>query len=183
GAAPCLWHATMSPPGASTSRFHGPPETEAAAEASAAAAGVAFLGNMHALTQARTALLLTEAQLRRLRLEERRGALLDRRTTLAKFFTTVRAMRDAWLAWPARIGPELAADLPCTHCGASLEATRLMIAVEPYVRRQLDELAGVRLDVDPARGQRAGGWWGKTGACAARFFGGLGVVVGRARQG
>jgi hypothetical protein len=25
---------------------------------------------------------------------------------LAKFFGTVRAMRDAWLAWPARIGPE-----------------------------------------------------------------------------
>jgi hypothetical protein len=139
-----LWHATMSPAGASTSRFQGAPEAAAAADASAEAAGAAFLGTMHALTQARTALLLTEAQLRRLRLEERRGALLDRRTYLAKFFTTVRAMRDAWLAWPARIGPELAADL-------GLETTRVMIALEPYVRRQLDELAGVRLDVDGRR--------------------------------
>jgi hypothetical protein len=154
-----LWHTTMSPAGASTSRFHGPPETEAAADASAAAAGVAFVGNMHALTQARTALLLTEAQLRRLRLEERRGALLDRRTTLAKFFTTVRAMRDAWLAWPARVGPEMAADLHgivCADCRRKLDAPRLMIVVEPYVRRQLEELAGVRLDVGPGREPRAG---------------------------
>jgi hypothetical protein len=79
--------------------------------------------------------------LRRLRLEERRRALLDRQTTLAKFFTTVRAMCDAWLAWPARIGPELAADL-------GLDATRVMIALEPYVRRQLQELADARLDLD-----------------------------------
>ena len=46
-------------------------------------------------------------------------------------------MRDAWLAWPARIGPELAADL-------GLDATRVMIALEPYVRRQLQELADAR---------------------------------------
>src|SRR5262249_43259618 len=144
-----LWHTTMSPAGASTSRFHGPPETEAAAEASAAAAGVAFLGNMHALTQARTALLLTEAQLRRLPPGGRRGALLDRRTTLAKFFTTIRGMRDSWLAWPARIGPELAADL-------GLDATRVMIRLEVYVRRQLQELADVRLDLGPGREPRAG---------------------------
>lgn len=138
-----LWRLTMSPAGASTSRFEGPPEADAPPEAAPAAAA-AFVGNLHALTQARTALLLTEAQLRRLRLEERRGSLLDRQTYLAKFFTTVRAMRDAWLAWPARIGPELAADL-------GLDATRVMIALEPYVRRQLDELAGVRLDVDGRR--------------------------------
>ena len=113
------------------------------------AAGGAFVGNMNALTQARTALLLTEAQIRRLRLEERRGALPDRRTTLAKFFTAVRAMRDAWLAWPARIGPELAADL-------RLDATRAMIALEPYVRRQLQELADARLDLGPGRDRAPG---------------------------
>src|SRR5262245_12258240 len=56
--------------------------------------------------------------------------------------------RDAWLAWPARIGPELAADL-------GLDATRVMIALEPYVRRQLQELADMRLDVD--RPRSAGG--------------------------
>jgi hypothetical protein len=103
----------------------------------------AWLGNQQALTQARTALLLTQAQLHRLRLEERRGTLLDRQTTLAKFFTAIRAIRDAWLAWPARVGPELAADL-------GLDATRVMIALEPYVRRQLHELADARLDLGAA---------------------------------
>jgi hypothetical protein len=80
--------------------------------------------------------------------EERRGALLDRQTTLAQFFTAVRAMRDAWLAWPARIGPELAADL-------NVEPTRLMIALEVYVRRQLEELADARLEVGSG-GRRTG---------------------------
>src|SRR5262245_12850762 len=144
-----LWRVTMSPAGESTSRFQGPPESDPPPDAPGLAAAAAFLGNQQALTQARTALLLTEAQLRRLRLEERRGALLDRQTTLAKFFTTVRAMRDAWLAWPARIGPELAADL-------GLDATRVMIALEPYVRRQLQELANARLDLGPGREPRAG---------------------------
>jgi hypothetical protein len=89
---------------------------------------------------------LTEAQLQRLRLEERRGALLDRQTTLAKFFTTIRAYRDAWLAWPSRVGPEIAAEF-------GLDQTRLMITLERYVRRQLEEFAGVRLDVDGRRPQ------------------------------
>jgi hypothetical protein len=140
--ADCLWRLTMSPAGASNSRFEGPPEADP--EAASAAAGAAFLGQATALTQARTALCLTQAQLHRLRLEERRGALLDRQTTLAKIFTTFRSHRDAWLAWPARVGPEIAARF-------GLDQTALMIELERYVRRQLDELAGVRLDVDGRR--------------------------------
>jgi len=154
-----LWRATMGPAGAATSRFQGPPEADPPPDAPGLAAAAAFLGNQQALTQARTALLLTEAQLRRLRLEERRGALLDRKTTLAKFFTTVRAMRDAWLAWPARVGPEMAADLHrvvCADCRRVLDAPRLMILLEPYVRRQLSELADARLDLSAAREPRAG---------------------------
>jgi hypothetical protein len=151
-----LWRRTMRADGAASSRFTGPAEPAAEAEAPTHAAAAAFFGKQEALTQARTALLLTEAQIRRLRLEERRGALLDRRTTLAKFFTVVRSMRDAWLAWPSRVGPELAADLHgivCADCRRKLDAPRLMIVVEPYVRRQLTELAGVRLDVDGRRSQ------------------------------
>jgi len=140
-----LWRITMSPSGASTSRFQGPPEAEEEAPAPTNGAA-AFVGNLHALTQARTALLLTEAQLRRIRLEERRGQTLDRQTTLAHYFTAMRAIRDAFLGWPARIGPELAADL-------GVEATKVMIALEPYVRRLLEELADARLEL----GDRAGG--------------------------
>jgi hypothetical protein len=138
-----LWRATMQPNGAASSRFQGPPEPDAPAGDGLGGAA-AFLGNVHALTQARTATMLVEAQLRRLRLEERRGQLLDRQTTLAKVFTVLRSVRDAWLAWPARVGPELAAEL-------GVDPTTLMITLEPYVRRQLDELAGVRLELGGRR--------------------------------
>jgi hypothetical protein len=137
-----LWRITMSPGGASNSRFEGPPEADP--EAGSAAEAAAFLGQATALTQARTALLLTQAQLHRLRLEERRGALLDRQTTLAKFFSVVRMMRDGWLAWPARVGPEVAARF-------GIDQTELMIELEKHVRRQLEEFAGIRLDVDGRR--------------------------------
>src|SRR5262245_59769532 len=127
-----LWYATMSPSAASTSRFQGPPEANAPPAGAGPEAMAPWLGNQHALIQARTALLLTEAPLRRLPLEKRRGALLNRQTTLAKFFTVVRMMRDGWLAWPSRVGPELAAEF-------GIDQTRVMIALERYVRRQLDE--------------------------------------------
>jgi hypothetical protein len=136
-----LWMATMHPGGASTSRFRGPsqPETDDLTRAAPPPPGASF-GGLEALTQARVAVLLVEAGLRRLRLEERRGQLVDRQVTLGKFFQVVRSMRDAWLAWPSRVGPELAADL-------GLDATQVMIALEPLVRRTLDELAaGVHLD-------------------------------------
>jgi hypothetical protein len=142
--ADALWFRTMSPSGASTSRFQGPPGAAAPDDATRAAPRpplpAATFGKLEALTQARTAVLLAEAGLKRLRLEERRGQLLDRQATLGKLFAAVRGLRDAWLSSPARIGPELAADL-------GVDATRVMIALDPLVRRQLDELAaGVRLD-------------------------------------
>jgi class 3 adenylate cyclase len=92
------------------------------------------------LTQARTALVLAEAQLRKLRLEERHGQLLDRQTTLAQVFAFVRGFRDAWQSWPARVAAELAAEL-------GVEQSRVAIALETYVRRHLDELAGARFDL------------------------------------
>jgi hypothetical protein len=122
-----LWHATMAPNGAATSRFQGPPPAAA-------------VPSLPALTQARTALVLAEAQLRKLRLEERHGQLLDRQTTLATVFAFVRGFRDAWQSWPARVAAELAAEL-------GVEQSRVAIVLETYVRRHLDELAGARFDL------------------------------------
>jgi hypothetical protein len=59
----------------------------------------------------------------------------------------VRAMREAFHAWPARIAVHLAADLTCPQC--SLEPAQVQRVLEPYVQRQLDELADVRLDISP----------------------------------
>ena len=116
--ADALWDATMTAQGASQSP-NGSNGRAAPASPEQAAT----------LTRARAAVMVAEAQLRQLRLTERRGELLDRQATLATFFTAIRAIRDAWLTWPARIGAELAADL-------GVELSALMIALEPYVRRR-----------------------------------------------
>jgi hypothetical protein len=48
-------------------------------------------------------------------------------------------LRDAWLTWPARIGPQLAADL-------GVEPAVLVTALEDLVRAHLEELASERYD-------------------------------------
>jgi hypothetical protein len=134
--ADALWAATMSAQGAAHSPairgdgLHGLANGDGGSDAVA-------------LIAARAAVMKAEAELRQLRLSERRGQLLDRAATLARFFAVVRGMRDAWLAWPARIGAELAGVL-------GVEPGPLMIALEPFVRRQLVELADAQLDPGPA---------------------------------
>ena len=114
-----------------------------------AAAG-ATVGPPSAFMQARVALLLTEVQLRRLRHEDRRSQLIARDAVLSKFALTMRAMREGFQALPARIAADLAADLGCARDGRRLEPAMVQRALEPYVQRQLDELADVRLDLTPA---------------------------------
>jgi hypothetical protein len=48
-------------------------------------------------------------------------------------------LRDAWLTWPARIGPQLAADL-------GVEPGVLIIALQDLVRAHLEELASERCE-------------------------------------
>jgi hypothetical protein len=135
-----MWTATLSPAGVTNSRFQAPPGTAPPDVGVPGASLAATFGKMEALAQARTAVLLTEVQLKRLRYQDRRAQLLDRQAVLAKWLGTVHAMREAWAAWPAAVAPELAADL-------GVDPHRLVAALVPYVRRQLDELAGVRLDL------------------------------------
>lgn len=53
------------------------------------------------------------AMLRRLEYEEKSGALVELSIAEGVIFEVIRAQRDAWLNWPMRIGPLLAADLDC----------------------------------------------------------------------
>jgi Fe-S cluster biosynthesis and repair protein YggX len=108
------------------------------AEPAAPTKGV--LGNATALWQARTAMLLTEAQLKRLQLEERRGLVVNRQTALAKAFAFARLFRDAWQAWPAHVGPLLAAHF-------ELDPTAVTVALEDYVREHLERLARERFEL------------------------------------
>lgn len=73
------------------------------------------------------------------------GALVELETAEAVLFDTARAARDAWLNWPAKIGPLLAADL-------GLEADRVVEALTPHVQQQLEELGEPVPDFTP-RGQ------------------------------
>lgn len=124
----------MAPNGYATSRFRSP---TAPGEAPAAPSGAGILGNATALSRARTAMLLTEAQLKRLQLEERRGLVVDRQLALRKAFAFARLFRDAWQAWPAHVGPLLAAEF-------DRDATAVTVALEEFVRAQLEELASER---------------------------------------
>ena len=130
-----LWRATMAPNGAATSRFQDPPGSEPPPPDPGT---TALLGNATALTQARTALTLTEAQLRHLRLEQRRGELMSRPVAQGIAFAFARTLRDACQAWPTRIGPALAAMF-------DLDAAAVTVALDELVRQLLDELASERV--------------------------------------
>jgi hypothetical protein len=80
-----------------------------------------------------------EAQRARLGLDRRRGALLSRDVAVHKAFSFARMVRDAWRTWPARVAPQLAADL-----GADPAA--LIIALQDLVRAHLEELASERVE-------------------------------------
>ena len=57
----------------------------------------------------------------------------------AKAFGFARMIRDTWLAWPARVGPLLAATY-------DLDAGSVTVALEGYVREQLEDLANERCE-------------------------------------
>jgi len=135
--ADALYEATMAPNGAATSRYRAP-----AAEAPAAspAPDSPVLESASQLVQSRTAMLATELELKRLELEQRRGESLRRAPTLDKLFAFSRLLRDSWQAWPARVGPQLAADF-------DLDATAVTVALEGYVREQLEQLSRERLEL------------------------------------
>ncbi|WP_439597979.1 hypothetical protein [Falsiroseomonas sp.] len=67
------------------------------------------------------------------------GAVIDIELAEQVLFNCARAARDAWLNWPARVGPLLAADL-------NLEADRVSEALTRYVHEQLEELGEPEAD-------------------------------------
>jgi len=98
--------------------------------------GLPFSGNL-TFVQARTAHEIAKAHLARLRLQERRGELVDRAQAAALVFRLAREERDAWLNWPARVAALMAAEL-------GVEAHPMQKVLETRVRMQLSELADVR---------------------------------------
>lgn len=87
--------------------------------------------------EARTAREVATAHLTRLRLQERKGQLVDRPQALALVFRLARQERDAWVNWPARVAAQMAVEL-------GLEPHRMQKVLEAHVRAHLAELADIR---------------------------------------
>ena len=87
--------------------------------------------------QARTAHEIAKAHLARLKLQERKGELIDRARATALVFRLAREERDAWLNWPARVAALMAAEL-------GVEAHPMQKVLETHVRAHLIELAEVQ---------------------------------------
>jgi hypothetical protein len=65
--------------------------------------------------------------------QKRAGALIELALAEGVLFEVARQARDAWINWPAKVGPRLAADL-------GLEAATVVEALTPYVQQQLEDL-------------------------------------------
>ena len=89
---------------------------------------------------ARTANEMLKAQERKLRLDERRGQLVEKARALILVHRLAKEERDAILAWPARIAAELAAEL-------GVDAHRLQTLMDAKLRQHLAERNDVRVAV------------------------------------
>jgi len=67
------------------------------------------------------------------------GKLVELELAEKAIFKDRRAARDAWMAWPGRFAPLLAADL-------DIDGAKLAEALKPYVHQQLQELGEPDLD-------------------------------------
>jgi hypothetical protein len=132
--ADALWDATMSSQGYGSAQARA---AERARQGSASPAPAAAGVSAAALHQARAAALVIDVQTKRLALEQRRGALISRDRAVLKAFSFARLLRDSWLNWPARVGPQLAAAF-------DVDPGRLTVALEEHVRQHLTDLARER---------------------------------------
>lgn len=89
---------------------------------------------------ARTANEVLKAQERRLRLDERKGKLVDKARALLLVHRLAKEERDAILAWPARVAAEMAADL-------GVDAHRLQTMMDTRLREHLAARHDVRVSV------------------------------------
>jgi hypothetical protein len=89
---------------------------------------------------ARTANEVLKAQERKLRLEERKGKLVDKARALLLVHRLAKEERDAILGWPARVAAEMAAEL-------GVDAHRLQTMLETRLRALLAERNDVRIAV------------------------------------
>jgi hypothetical protein len=94
-------------------------------------------GKRLSLAEAQTRKVSAEAELTQLKLEEQQGNLVDKEKVLEFVFKLFRNERDALIAWPGRIGHELALDLK----QKGNDPRAVIGLLEKYVKRYLTERA------------------------------------------
>jgi hypothetical protein len=128
--------ATTHAPGPAPASAPRPATAPRNVEPLAASAG----GGAGSFHSARTANEVLKAQERKLRLEERRGQLVDKARALMLVHRLAKEERDAILAWPARVAAEMAAEL-------GVDAHRLQTLMDARLRQHLAERHDVRVSV------------------------------------
>ena len=93
------------------------------------------------LLQARTVNEVVKAQTNKVRLAKLKGELVDRPQAIGHVFKLVRAERDAWLNWPARVSAQMAAKL-------GVDAHAMHVTLEAALREHLQELGDLRPRID-----------------------------------
>lgn len=89
---------------------------------------------------ARTANEVLKAQERRLRLDERKGTLVDKARAMMLVHRLAKEERDAILAWPSRVAAEMAAEL-------GVDAHLLQTMMDARLREHLAERHDVKVQV------------------------------------
>lgn len=93
------------------------------------------------LVQARTINEVVKAQTNKVRLAKLKGELVDRASAIAHVFRLARAEREAWLNWPNRVVPQMAARL-------GVDEHTLHVVLDAAVREHLMELGEIQPKVD-----------------------------------
>lgn len=77
--------------------------------------------------------------------KERAGALVDVKLAENIFFEQARSLRDAWMNWPSRVGPLLAAEI-------GVDADKVTEALTRHVQHHLNQLGEPEADFGAVTG-------------------------------
>jgi len=112
----------------------GSPEFEAAQD-------IVQNGAPHTLNEAKRVKENYLAKLRQLEFEEKTGALVELALVERVLFKSFRMHRDAWLNWPAKVGPLIAAEL-------DIDSDKVVAQLNEHVHKQISQLGEPVLDFD-----------------------------------
>jgi hypothetical protein len=106
-----------------------------------AAEDIARNGAPHTLNEAKRIKENYLAKLRELEFQEKTGELVELALVERVLFKSFRQQRDAWLNWPAKVGPLIAAEL-------DIDSDKVVAQLNEYVHKQISQLSEPVLDFE-----------------------------------